>query len=217
MILAVGITTTPQRPVPEYQSDYLTMIHNDYEGIGVSRSRNNLIKTLYDAGADYICIMDDDVRILRKGWFEYAVKVMQKYNVHFVGLPNNFTSKVEHSASEIIYWSDLIGAFHIFSRAFVEQVGYFNTAYDRYGFEDSEMQYRARKSGMTGILSGLPCPLRLPFYLMSEDVYGTTASQTLSFEEKQMYIEKNRPLFIAAVMQIDAGRLYWGYNGENRP
>lgn len=214
MKYSLGITTTPSRGTA-HNDEYPTLVHLDVDGVGVSVSRNRLIHQLYNIGAEYICIMDDDVSVMRPKWFEYAVDVMEHNSIHAIGLPNNFESRVLDAGCEMIYWSDWIGAFHIFSRRFIEEVGYFNTAYNRYGFEDSEMQHRARKSGLIGD-KGMPCPIRLPFYLHAEDVYGINQTPSIPQEEKDRLIALNRPVFLQAIKDIDAGNIYYPYHQQRK-
>src|SRR5690606_25158819 len=127
--------------------------------------------------------------------------------VHFSGLPSNFHSKLNRSTGEMCYWSSLIGAFHMFSRRFVERVGYFNTEYDTYGAEDAEIQLRAKWSGLIGTY-GLPSALRAPFYLHSADVYHLNPTPSLSQEEKNFYINKNSEIYVKA---IKSKKIYYPY------
>jgi len=212
MKLGLAITTTKERALHPSISELAGCdihVHTDTEGIGVSRSRNNAIKYFYDRGYTHIALMDDDVRFMFKGGLQYCARVMDEANIHFVGLANNFQSKHVQTIGEMSYWSDLIGAFHVFTRRFIDEVGYFNTAYVRYGHEDSEMQYRAKLSGFAGnVKGGLPSPLRAPFYVLSEDVYSMNPAPSLSSVDKQKYIDYNRPIFDAA---IRSKRIYYPY------
>lgn len=211
MKTGLAITTTVERTLHQSIVEMAGCdihVHTDTERIGVSRSRNNAIKYLYDRGYTHIALMDDDVRFLMSGGIKYCVEAMTKAGTHFIGMPNNFASIHIETKGEMSYWTDLIGAFHIFTRHFIESVGYFNTAYVRYGHEDSEMQYRARLSGLIGNVKGLPSPLRAPFYIQSEDVYGMNPTPIISLEDKQKYIDVNRPIFDAA---IRSKRIYYPY------
>lgn len=204
MKIGLAITTTEKRQIHES-----VMTNNDADKFfyfvdksmqGVSKSRNDCIKSLYNQDCDYIAIMDDDVQILRHGAMRYCANVMLENDIHMVGTPNSFGSELISAKGQLCYWNNVIGAFHMFSRKFIDKVGYFNTEYDRYGFEDCEMQWRAKRSGLCGSLPGIPSPLRLPYYLLSEDVYGMNPEPTIGHEEKQIYIEKNRPIFNQAIL-----------------
>lgn len=212
MKFGLGVTTTPYREIHEsiqrfLPKDCLLIIHSDENRIGVSKSRNNCIKYLYDQNCDYIAIMDDDVYLTYEGWFEYIVKAMEEANVHLSGLPSNFYGKHLSTVKEMSYWNSMIGAFHMMSRRFIEKVGYFNTEYDTYGSEDGAYQHRARRSGLIG-RRGLPSALRSPFYIHSQDVYHMNPPQTLSKEEKDFYITKNHEIYMR---EISSKQIYYPY------
>lgn len=208
MKIALGITTVEERTLPSSvvaNTECLIHVHTDTERIGVAKSRNNAIKYLYDKGFDYIAIMDDDVQILYKGWEKYIVEAMRSASVDMVGLPNSFLSKHIKTIGEMSYWSDSIGAFHVFSRRFIDKVGYFCTAFGRYGFEDSHMQYRYKKYYRT---DAIPSPLRAPYYFHSEDVYNMNPTPSFSCDQKTAEIARNRPIF---ENEVKIGRIYYPY------
>lgn len=212
MKIGLGITTTPNRIIHESvfrltSGDVAIHVNTDIEGEGVAESRNKLMKLMYDDGYDYIAIMDDDVRVLLSGWLEYAAEVMEELDLHCIGLPNSFDSMLLYGFSDITYWSDWIGAFHMFSRKFIEEVGYFCTAFDRYGFEDCHLQHRYRLKYSSD--NGLPCPAKLPFYLMSEDVYGLAPPPSIPNEEKQRLIQINRSIFNK---HVQSKQIYYPYH-----
>lgn len=194
--IGLGITTVPSRKVHESivtmtSPDTLIHVHTDVERIGVARSRNNVIKYLYDKGCENVVILDDDVQILFKGWEDYILNNKGKENM--LGLPSNFNSKILGTKGEVVYWDGLLGAFHFFTRHFIEKVGYFSKKFGVYATEDVEMQNRAKWSGLIS-KTGLPSLMRLPFYFMSEDVYHLNPTPTLSKEEKQEWIARSQPV-----------------------
>lgn len=210
MKLGIGITTTPSgRPIGDIKvsNDTLVSIHTDAKAIGVSRSRNNLIKELYDKGCTHIAIMDDDLTYLKQGWFEYAAQVMDANNLQVVGLHNVFGSRKIYSNKGWSGWSNWLGCVHIFTRKFIEDVGYFCTAFDRYGYEDSHLQWRVAMQ-YPELNDARPVPDLLPHYILSHDVYEMHPIVNIEKPEKLRLIEKNR---IILDQEIEKGTIYYPY------
>lgn len=94
----------------------------------------------------------------------------------------------------------------------METVGYYNTAYTRYGSEDVARNYRIWKSGL---LEGKhshqdhPAPFRAAAYILSEDAYHMNPPANLTQEEKSYYIKLNEPVFEE---EINSGRIYYPYS-----
>lgn len=214
MKIGLGITTTAQRDIhpsvlANTHSSILIHVHTDTDGVGVAKSRNNAIKYLYDHGCDYIAIIDDDVEILRPGALEYAVLIMSGMDIPACGLPNPFTTSMTQINEDLIRCSDWIGCLHIFSRQFIDDVGYFCTEFDRYGYEDAHMQHRIKLK-----YGSLLCPSRLPFYYLSQDVYGQNPTPSIPNAEKARLVESNRSIFIK---HVESNQIYYPYEQEYLP
>jgi hypothetical protein len=187
-------------------------VHTDINGIGIAKSNNNCIKYLYDQGCDFIFLMDVDCYPLHSGWEEYFISCHKKSGIHFFEIPEPFKDKLLYidSKSDIGYYSGAIGCFHMLTRKFVDTVGYLRTDYSKYGFEHAGYMNRACRSGLYNKKhGGYPCPLKANYYIYSEDVYGARrVPSTLSWEEKQKFIEINRPIYEE---EITSNQIYYPY------
>jgi hypothetical protein len=217
MKTGIGIVTTPARMVDEgvarfKQPETDLFIHNDVERVGVGVSRNRCIKTLYDAGCDWLFILDDDVRVIASGFERYFIEQATAHDIHWLGLPEIFKSRFVCNDREMIWFDACIGAFHFMSRHAVETVGYFNAgAYDGYGWEDAAYMARLRRAGVAGrITNASPSPLRASAYFMSDDVYGCNPAPNWTPDEKRAGIERNRD---AASREAHAGPVYYPFVG----
>ncbi len=197
MKIGIGITTTPARRLTGRQTQWaprgtLTAIHNDNEQRGPARSRNEVLKALYDNGCEHIFTFDDDCYPVKPGWAEYIIGEARRFGLDFVGLPSPFESELIDAHGELAYWNSVLGCFTYQTRKCIETVGYYNTRYVRYGHEDNGRSYRAVKAGLTGRPDAFSSLLRVPFYIHSEDAYGECPAPNMSQEEKNRYIELNR-------------------------
>lgn len=212
--VGIGITTTPNRRlhpnVYKYAAENsMVVVNNDTEGMGVSRSRNLCIKALYDAGCDFIFLFDDDCYPMHPGWENYFINAHIKSGIHHFCIPEAFKAQQLSSDGEISYFNSAIGCFRFMSRRLVEEVGYFNTAYNRYGFEDAGYNIRAKKSGLYGeIGQAYPTPSKSVSYIFSEDVYALNPTPNLSMEKKMEFIAENRPKYSE---EISGTQIYYPY------
>lgn len=211
--IGLGITTTPNRVINSdlilYTSpETLIHVHTDTDKVGVAKSRNNAIKYLYDQGCDIIFISDDDVIPIMSGWEDYFVNAHLQSGIHHFALPESFKNKLLRFKGEIGYYDGCIGAFRMITRQFIETVGYFNTAYDTYGFEDAGMTERFRRSGLGSMgPDEYPCPLKAVSYIFSEDVYNRNPAPNLTYEEKLAFIRKNKAIYYKEIK----GPIYYPY------
>ena len=112
---------------------------------------------------------------------------------------------------ELAHWHAILGCFSYQDRLVMEKVGYYNTAYTRYGSEDVARNWRVQKSGLGGssdAREGHAAPFRAAAYILSEDAYHMNPTPNLSKEEKLHYIKLNEPIFSE---EIHSGKLYYPY------
>jgi len=57
-------------------------IINNKENLGVGKSKNKLLKHLYDKGCDYIFILEDDMLILDNNVFNKYIEAHKASNIH---------------------------------------------------------------------------------------------------------------------------------------
>lgn len=207
----VGVTTTPKRVMSSNFTDNLSEdselfigVDTDFEGVSINR--NKVIKSLYDKGYEYIFLMDDDCYPVKKGWEEYFVKCHIESGIHHFGLPETFKSIVNSVSGSLTYYDSSIGCFHFMTRKLIETIGYFNTKYEKYGYEDVGFKFRAVKSGLGAKEDGYPSPSESHHYIHSEDVHGEHPTPNYSFDEKAKFIKNNEEEF---KREMFSGKLFY--------
>ncbi len=214
MKIGVGVITMGVRALKDYKlsSDSYFHVHVDQERKGVSHARNVCLKHLYDEGCDYIFVFDDDCAPIKQGWEDYFVKQAKLSDKNFFILPEAFKDDIAYLDGEIAYWRGGLCQFALYTRKCIEIVGYYNEAYDRYGYEDAGYMHRVWHSGINGEKrEGHPSPIRVLAYIHSEDVYGENPQANISQEDKLCYIKNNYPLY---QKEINSGQIYYPFNQD---
>jgi len=195
--VGVSVITAGIRKIQDYhiqsdrhQVEFHIQLDEKLEGPG--KMRNKCLAKFSDC--DFIVLFDDDTYPIRAGWIDYIVDQHLKSGCHWFGIPDPFRDEVIRVEGEVIYWNNLIGAFSFYSKAILETVGGYNTAYNRYGYEDAGYQWRVHKSGLVGD-NGFPSPIKLITWIKAEDVLHCVTQQNMSQEEKNWYIDQNRSVF----------------------
>lgn len=211
MKIGVGVITMGVRALKDYKTDPSTYfhVHVDTDKKGVSHARNTCLKHLYDQSCDYMFVFDDDCYPIKEGWEKYFVDQHLESGLNFFVLPEAFKDKIIGLTDEIARWSGGLCQFAFYTRKLVEEVGYYNNAYDRYGYEDAGYMHRVWHSGLNGRASGHPSPVRVLAYIHSEDVYGENPAANILQEDKLEYIRKNYPLYQE---EIHSERIYYPYD-----
>jgi len=212
MKIGVGVITMGVRALKDYKTapDTYFHVHTDTDRKGVSHARNSCLKHLYDQGCDYMFVFDDDCYPVVGGWENYFVKCHEQSGLNFFILPEAFKdTALSLDEHEIIRWTGGLCQFAFYTRKLVEEVGYYNNSYDRYGYEDAGYMHRVWHSGLNGRASGHPSPFRVLAYIHSEDVYGENPESNISHEDKQVYIQKNYPIYQE---EIRSDRIYYPYD-----
>lgn len=207
MKLGVGVITTPRRYGLWSEEDLkLTegtelVIALDAAYAGACYGRNDCIKELYERGCDYIALCDDDLIYHRKGWLELCVEAMERAGTNYCCLPHVLEGKRSDIFPGLELWDSYIGAFYILSRKAIEEVGYFSTELNGYGFEDVHYKLRLKKQyGAEGN------PIVLPYLVSSQDVMGLNPPP--SRDDKMEMIKKNEPIFERLTKN---GTIYYPY------
>jgi len=215
--IGVGIITMGVRKIhpnikEKSRQDNLVHVEVDTQRVGPAITRNRCLKYLMDQGCDHLFMFDDDCYPMMLGWEEYFINTAKEHNVHFLGLPNPFGSFLLSLKGELAHWHTVLGCFSYQDRKIMEAVGYYNTAYTRYGSEDVARNWRVMRSGLCGSVDGRQghaAPFRAAAYIMSEDAYHMNPPANLTVEEKQHFIKLNEPVYEA---EIRSGRLYYPYS-----
>lgn len=213
MKIGYGVITCGKRPVPNKLLEMTNHLHveTDYERTGVSRTRNRALKTLFEErDNDVVFLFDDDCYPTRQGWDEHYINFCQTYGVGFSGIYNPF-DVIPRQKNQMILVPGLLGCFVMITRETFEKIGYYNTKYDRYGFEDAAYANRALRAKATGDANGFLVPPVGFAYIHSMDVFHENPTPNMSYEEKQDCIERNRPIFAE---EVNSPELYYGYDQD---
>lgn len=213
MKVGVGVITMGVRPIHDYKLAHDThlFVYTDVERKGPAHARNQALKHLLDEGCDIFFLFDDDCYPRATGWEACFIDQHLVTGIHFFGLPDTLNAGVNGCEGEVIYWNGVLGCFGMFTRALLDAIGFYNTAYERYGHEDTAYTFRALRSGLAGNGIGFPSPIRALGYIHSEDVYGETLIQNLTPEEKGAYIQINQPIFDA---EVNGDQLYYTFDQD---
>ncbi len=198
-MIGVGVITMGLRPIKDYRLSEGSelFVYTDTDRKGPGHARNAVLRHFHDKGYEHIFIFDDDCFPRAPGWEQYFINQAKLHGIGFFGMPEHFKDHPVAHDGEMVWWNLQLMQFAYYSRAFLDVVGGFNTAYDRYGFEDSAYIHRAQRSGMLGKFSeiGFPSPIRVLAYIHSGDVFNDGQEQNISFDDKKAYIAKNYPIF----------------------
>lgn len=210
--VGVGVITAGRRQIQDYhiqssEHEVEFHIHLDDKLQGPAFMRNACLRKFYDSGYDFIVLFDDDTYPIRSGWVDYVLEQHKLSGNHWFGIPDPFRDNVKSVEGQVVYWDNLIGAFSFYTRQLLDTVGGYNTEYLRYGYEDCGYQHRVRNCGLIKS-DGMPSPLKLMTWIKAEDVLHCVAQQNMSQEEKQYYIDLNRPVF---EQEISRNQLFYDF------
>ena len=149
------------------------IIINNEKNIGVGKSKNKLLKHLYDKGCDYIFILEDDMLILDNNVFNKYIEAHKASNIHHFnygpGSPFNRKQNMEfdlHNRHELDQHSEpnprkiidygnnvkislfqhTVAMFSFFTRKVIEEVGYIDEDFYN-AWEHVDHTYRIIKAG----------------------------------------------------------------------
>lgn len=213
MKTGIAITTTPSRAAIHKQQmvelarytpeDVLIYVHNDKDGIGVARSKNNCLKRLYELGCDYLILLDDDVYPIRDGWITHFIEsglnhACPTFTSFANGRPTHH--RLIKQADGIEYFSSACGMVLFYTRACVDAVGGMDIRYGKWGYEHTGYSQRIKNAGL------IPMPFLSPkgsmdfFYSMD---YHSTVTSTASGKERAWSAKHNRPIYDQELMSAD--------------
>ena len=149
-----------------------TVIKNQ-KNLGVGKSKNKILKHLYEQGCDYIFLLEDDMLILDNRVFEKYIEAHEKSGIHHFnygpGSPFNRKQKIQydlhnrheldqHSAPnprkiidygdnvEISLFEHTVAMFSFFTRKVIKEVGYIDEDFYN-AWEHVDHTYRIIKAG----------------------------------------------------------------------
>jgi glycosyltransferase involved in cell wall biosynthesis len=125
------------------------------QNVGNMSGKNVSIKRMYDAGCEYMFLLDDDIEVL-PGWAEQYTNAIEKTGIQhfqFCISPDLFYVKeVEEDIEGVMVYSrpGAQGALITLTRECVEKVGFFKILPCRYGHSHCHFSKRMFKAGMCG-------------------------------------------------------------------
>lgn len=213
MTFGIGVITTGDRQLSETYgtlTDRESIVHVvfDVSRRGPGWARNQAIHTLYDAKCEYIALFDDDCYPIRPDWQTYVVDGMTRHGIHALTLRNHKNSMVIDKRYDRLISDSrgpgvvTVGSFICLTRHAVETIGYFDSRFEGYGYEDAHYLYRIRRSKINETTRGDVSLLALHEYINACDVTGAgdfDRHAALSSQEKSAGIARNWPIYAQAI------------------
>lgn len=125
--------------------------HEAKQNKGVSKAKNWLLRKLMADGCDYLFLMEDDILVKSPKaitkYIEYSQKSgVEHFNFAHHGIANK--GKLRHRANGIDVYGNPVGAWQMFTRRVIEEVGYFDENFFN-AWEHIEHTWRISKAGYT--------------------------------------------------------------------
>lgn len=165
MKIGLAVTTTPNREnvFNEWYKRYSQIsqelplyVHNDWQYQGVSYSKNKCLAALYEMGADYFFLLDDDCFITKPNWqeeyinsgLEHACWNYNRQEIKYtVFLEKIGTADISmHSYSE---YDKPNGCMLYATRKCIDTIGGFDTDFKGYGYDHVNFSDRIFNAGLT--------------------------------------------------------------------
>lgn len=115
----------------------------------VASDKNWLIWNLYEVGMEYLFIFDSDCFPIKEGWADFFINAHKKTGIdHFVLCKPDHNTLIEKQPIVSLYATGT-GCMIFLTRKVVEQVGYMNPEYGKYGYEHAGYSHRIHRAGFT--------------------------------------------------------------------
>lgn len=217
--VGIGIITCQNRKIKDNFLNLISgptsiYIYTDHDRRGVPYARNECLKALFERdGCDYVFLFDDDTYPIDPDWQAKLVDLHESTGLGLFSYPSRESTAVS-SGSAVTFFQWNFGPFMSITREMFEAIGYFNSAYTKYGFEDIAYICRARKSGLNGPENGDPTPTAIYGLVLAEDVLGTSPPPLNTSEEaKRQGITTNRPIF---EREVNGSKIYYAYKEKEQ-
>lgn len=209
--IGIGVTTTSNRAahltlwlkkLQQNTSNYYLHIVKDVKNI--AQAKNECLTSLKDC--DYIFLFDDDCFPVKSGWVKYFINSGHKHLLYLKPFHG------EHAQDNVVrYYQNCGGVFMMITKEVFEKVGYFNPAYDKYGFEHAGYSQRIHKAGLTKY--AYPCAKETSSYLHSLDYDGSAGydiihKPSLTNKEVIESTEINRKIFVE---ECNSNKIYYNF------
>jgi hypothetical protein len=127
------------------------------KNLGVAANKNRALWALQDC--HYICILEDDLKPVEKGWFELYEKAANLSNIHHFCrvqdkqvqevTPEFATFMTTHGLTPI-YGPSPRGDLTFLTQTVVKRIGAFNTRFRGAGYAHGEWSNRVQRAGLIG-------------------------------------------------------------------
>jgi hypothetical protein len=133
---------------------------------GVAYAKNQCLEALKDC--DYIFLFDDDTFPIQRGWEKLFLEASNKTGQqHFCYLCE--TSSIRKlKGEEVGVYNNCAGCLMFFTKRCIDEAGYYNLDFGRYGFEHAELSNRIHKMQLTS--DRYICPVNADEYIYSMDL-----------------------------------------------
>lgn len=115
----------------------------------IAKDKNKLIKRLYDQGCEYLVIFDDDTFPIKEGWEQFFIDASIRTGCQHFILGNDAHLNQVGAENGLTYFQKGTGCMLFLTRKVVEQVGYMNNKYGKYGYEHAAYSARIHQAGLT--------------------------------------------------------------------
>jgi GT2 family glycosyltransferase len=119
---------------------------------GVCRNKNRLL--VYLQNCDFIFLIEDDLRPLKKGWVEMYIEALNKSGYQHFNYIHTLARSLKISEKEVSdkitfeYYEDLGGALMIVTKECLNKVGILDPDYKFYGYGHCDYTRRCRLAGI---------------------------------------------------------------------
>lgn len=190
------------KQINKHTKDFTLYIAKDIPS--VSKAKNECIYNLKEF--EHIFLFDDDCFPIADGWADYFINSGHDHSCY---MDKKYQPIL--TLSDYTLYNDASGVFMHITKEVVEQVGYFNTNYDKYGYEHAAYSHRINKAGLSK--ARFLCLNDAHKYLYSLDIQGKgdwdiDHKSTLSQEEMNEQIQKNRAEYIK---ETTISKVYYDY------
>jgi FkbM family methyltransferase len=162
----------------------VTVITGPNRGIAWNKNRG-LYHLLNIARSDVVLLLDDDVRLLQRGWEQAWVEAARLHgHVNFASPCIKICAGACTPAEPGLV--TLIGGIAIaFTRQVLAEIGYFDVRFGRYGHEHTELTFRAIRAGYGGIAAQNNGRTQIYFYVIDSPIEHVYVSSAGSPEERE--------------------------------
>jgi hypothetical protein len=193
----IGIGVTVPNVDAKWNGQHIVHKKNisyNWSQCSIARDKNSLIKQLYDDGAEYLFIFDDDCFPIKQGWEYFFIDASQRTGCEHFIVGND--KHLNHIGGDngLSYFQKGTGCMLFLTRKAIETVGYLNNKYGKYGYEHAAYSARIHKAKLTP--SWYTSVDGWEEYIYSWDLDKENADKH-NFKKVQQFTEEEKTKFIS--------------------